>query len=706
MRTIKHTFCRICEPACPLQAELDQEGEVVSLKPSPANPLGGIPCNKGLNFLDVHNDPDRLNWPLKRKNDKIAASAEFDRVDWDAALSEIAEKIQALQNEYGNNAVAIYAGNPLAFDSRAMTLIGPLAETLGSSMFFSAGTQDCTNKFAASASMYGTVINFIPDLTHTDYLLCIGANPKVSHWTSISVPNDSGKILKNIKARGGKVTFVNPRKIESSTESTGETLQIKPDTDAFFMAALSNEIYQLDGFDIANLRRYGKNVDAYLNFIADWSADKVENVTGIAAAEIRQVASDIVAANSAACYLSTGVNQGRQGTLSCWLSEMLNFATGNLGKEGGTYKASQLFPSQPMPAVLHEVDSPYGKIPIGASMMPGVLLADLIERQEIRAVLCLGGNPLLSMGGEQSLTDAFAKLDLLVCADISPNLTSEYADYVLPAADWLEREDITAYPLLTGTQLIPSVQYTEAVAAPAHERRTDWWIVSRILQALNKPSQLDDPEHRDGFKFVDMMLAAQGLSVEVIKSKPYQIALIEQTPKAELYQTSVLHEDGKIDCFPENFRKYGLYERFETIWSELEQEPADRLKLISMRTPHMHNSWMANSPHMRGGHFSENRLCMSPADASMRGLVDGDRIKVSNPNGEIECRLELRPDLRTGAVSMSHGYGHTKASKLGVASKKPGQNCNRLLPTGAQTYEPLSHMSWMCGVPVVVERLV
>lgn len=706
MGAVKKTFCRICEPACPLQAELDQSGDVVQLKPDPGHPLGGIPCNKGLNFLDVHNDPDRLNWPLKRTNAKSAGSAEFERVEWEDALSEIAEKTQELQREFGKDAVAFYVGNPLAFDARATVIIPQLAATLGSNMLFSAGTQDCTNKFVTSTSMYGGMVNFIPDLAHTDYLLCIGANPKVSHWTFISVPNDSGKILKNIKARGGKVTFVNPRKIESSTDATGETLQIKPDTDVFFLAALSNEIYKLGGFDNENLQQHGSNIDAYLGFIERWTADKVADVTGIAAEQIRQVASDMVAANSAACYLSTGVNQGRQGTLSYWLSEMLNFATGNLGREGGTYKSTQLGEPQPMPPVLHELDSPYGKIPLGASMMPGVLLADYIERQEIRAVICLCGNPLLSMGGgENPMTAAFDKLDMLVCIDINPNLTTERADYVLSASDWLEREDITGYPLYTGTQLIPSVQYTEAVVPPKHDRRSDWWILSRLLQKLNLPSQLDDEDHRNGFKVLDGMLATRGLSIEQVKSQPYQTALMESAPKDELYQTCVLHEDGRIDCYPDSFRKYGLFERLEKIWLELKQEPDDLIKIISMRTPHMHNSWMANSPVMRGGNRSENCLRMCPSDASKRGLLDGERVKVSNENGELECRLEVRDDLRPGAVAMSHGYGHRQASKLGVASKKPGENCNRLMPAGESAYEPLSHMSWMCGVPVEVARL-
>lgn len=706
MSTTKHTFCRICEPACPLQAELDNSGEVIALRPDPGHPLGGIPCNKGVNFLDVHRDSDRLNWPLKRKNPKSQQNAEFERIDWDNAIIEVAQKIKEIQKEFGNDAVAIYGGNPIAFDSRSMTVVNQFAAAVTGNMFFGAGTQDCTNKFVTATAMYGCNVTFIPDLPHTDYLLCIGANPKISHWTFVGVPNDGGKILKDIKSRGGKVAFVNPRKIESSTDVTGETLLIKPDTDVYFLAALSNEIYRCGGFDDINLRLHGKNVDHYLRFIQRWTPDKVADVTGISAEDIRQVAKDMMAANSAACYLSTGVNQGRQGTLSYWLSEMLNFATGNLGRQGGTYKAEQLGAPLPEQPVQHEWQSPYGKIPIGASKIPGVLLSDLIERGNIRAVICLSGNPALSVGGgEQQLTKAFSKLDMLVCVDISPNLTSEYADYILPAADWLERADISGFTLFTGTQLVPHVHYSDAIVAPKHERRTDWWILSRLMQALDVPSPLDDVDHREGFKTLDAMLATQELSIEKVKSQPWMTSLLEQQRKDALYETCLLHEDGKIDCYPASFSQHGLFDRVDKIWSELVDEPDNLLKLISMRTLHMHNSWMANVPAMRSGNLAENRLRMCLADAESRGLMDGEHVKVFNENGELECRIEIRDDLRTGAVAMSHGYGHKKASRLSLASQKPGQNCNRLMPVGAETYEPLSHMSWMCGVPVNVERL-
>ena len=513
--------------------------------------------------------------------------------------------------------------------------------------------------------------------------------------------------LKDIKSRGGKVRFVNPRRIEASTPETGDTIQIKPDTDVYFLAGISNEIYQKSGFDEVLLAKYGRNVDQYKSFISEWPIERVASVTGLSEEEIRQVAEEIITARSAAVYLSTGVNQGRQGTLSFWLTEMLNFATGNLGKEGGTYKARGLSEPMPEPTVTHEFETADGSLPLGGlGALPAVLMPDMMEAGEIKGLISIAGNPLMSMSGEERIRRGFEGLEFILGIDILPNDTLEMADIIMPATDWLEREDITGFAAFTGTQLKPNVVYTEAMVEPAHERRTDWWIGARLMQALGLPSPLDEPDHDNGWKMINMLLGTHDLSVEKLREQPHQVAQLEEYPKNSLFERSLLHKDKKIDCCPSILAEYGLFERFETLLEELKNEPKDQLKLISMRTTHMHNSWMSNVDKMRHGNLSENALRIGLEDAESRGLFDGDQVKLSTEYGELTCRLEIRDDLRQGVVAMSHGYGQSAARNLVIASSRPGTNYNRILPTGCKTYEPLSYMSWMCGVPVRLEKVV
>ena len=705
MTTEKQTFCRICEPNCTMLVESNEAGEPTKLKPYPNHPLGGKPCNKGLNFLSVHKDPDRLNWPLKRTNGKNEFPAEFERITWDQALSEIAERLRASQKAYGPNSVATYTGNPLGFDIRALTSVYSFASHLGSSMEFTAGTQDCCNKNIATTAMYGGLSFLVPDLHHTDYLLCLGANPKASHWTLVEVPNDSGEILKNIKRRGGTVTFVNPRKLEISTPETGETVQIKPDTDVYFLAALSHEIERLGGFDEAKLSKYGEHVTQYLSFIRACDPERILPVTGISRSQVTEIAEGMISATSAAVYMATGVNQGRQGVLSCWLVEMLNFATGNLGREGGTYMPNGLTEPMATPIFINEIESVDGMLPKTPFAPPATLLPDWIESGDIRCLISTGGNPVMSCGGGPGLRNAFSQLDLMVAIDILPTVTTESADYVLPATDWLEREDVTAFSANLRTQLIPNIQYTEAIAEPAFERKTDWWIHAKLLQALDVASPLDSETHQDGWELVNLLLSAHGLSKDLVKEAPHQMVFLGDLPKDSVFERALVNPEGRIDCYPRAFVSSGLFERFETVLEELQKEPPDILKLISMRTTHMHNSWLMNVPSLRSGALAEQRLRISPEDAAARELHQGSRVRLYNDFGDLECRIDIRDDLGPGVVAMTHGFGNRDAHRLSIASHAPGVNVNELIAMGPRSYEPLSYMSWMTGIPVRIELI-
>jgi formate dehydrogenase len=708
MTSRKHTFCRICEPACPLVAELDDGGKVVRLVPDAGHPCGGIACHKGLSYLDVHRDPDRIGWPLKRRNERTQARGEFERVDWDAALGDIGARLQQLQEKHGRDAVAFYLGNPGAFNSTGLLLSTPFQDSMGTRMRFCSSTLDTTNKFSAAAAIYGSYGSFmIPDFYNTDYLLVLGSNPKVSRWTILSAPNNMD-MVKQIRERGGKVRFVNPRQTESSTAETGPTLRIKPGTDVYFLAAVLHEIGHRRGFDEAMLERWGRNVDRLRAFVERYPPERVSPVTGLEVAAIREVAAELMAARSAAVYMATGVNQSRQGVLCSWLVEMVNFVTGNLGREGGTHRSNGLFNHCPPAGKMQQVATSLGTLevpdPFGYLALPATLLPDLIENGDIRALIVFAGNPLLSAGGEERLRGAFEKLELMVSLDIYRSATAEMSDYVLPTTDWLERADVNI--LGDGMQPVPYVQYTDAVEAPAGERRSEWWILSRLQQFMGLPSALDaNPDQREGLDILQGVLGVRGLTIEAMRQAPHQTVTFPQEPRNTVFERCLQHPDKKVDCCPPAFDQAGLLERCESMFADFANEPADVLRLVTLRTTHMHNSWLSNSARFRHGRQALNPLHMCEADAAARGLHDGDAVRVSTRYGEVETRLVIDDDLRAGAVAMSHGYGHHAAFGLSVATRKPGANYNRLMPSGPGISEPLSHMSWLSAVPVQVNRI-
>lgn len=703
----KYTFCRICEPACPLIAEFNNDGDLTQLRPNLEHPCGGVACHKGLSFLEIHNDVDRLNWPLKRTNPRTQTKGEFVEADWESALSEIGTRLRTLRAKHGPNSVAFYFGNAAAFNAAGLAQIGAFQDAIETKMRFGANTQDAASKVSAAREIYGSSsCLMMPDLYNTHYLLCVGSNPKVSRWTTMSAPNNY-EIVKKILARGGKVRFVNPRKVESSTCETGPTLFIKPGTDVYFLAAVLNQIAAMNGFDDEIISKYGKNVEQLERFVAKFSPERVATITGIEADCIKKIAAEFMAAKSAVVFISLGVSQSRQGVLSCWLAEMINFTTGNLGREGGSYKPTGLFNHFPPTSALQTITTSLGPLslsdPVGYSLLPAALMADLIENGDIRALITVGGNPLLSVGGEERLRQACEKLDTMITVDIYRSATAEISDFVLPATDWLERPDINF--LGSGLQQIPFVQYTDAMTPPAADRKNEWWILSRIAQVIGVPSSLDDPAQQDCSKALDCLLALRGLSIDHVRRQDGQTVIFPEERRDIIYEWCLQHSDAKIDCCPRSFETAGLFERCHTIFRELEQEPPDLLKLVSMRSPYMHNTWFANFERFRRGKHAQNPLNMCASDARARALHNGDAVRVFTDFGSIETQIFINDDLRPGVVAMSHGFGNKRSYGLQVARENPGANYNALMPVGAGTFEPLSYMSWLSGVPVSVENL-
>ena len=692
----KRTFCRVCEPACGLLAELE-DGRLTRLRPDREHPITrGFACNKGLAGLDIHHDPDRVNRPLRRRT-----PGGFEPLPWDQAIDEIADRLRELIRRHGHEALAGYIGNPSAFN----TLLAPASRAffaqLGVRRMFSSGTQDCANKFAGSEAVFGSsTLHPIPDLEHTDYVLLFGENPAVSHMSFLAIA-DPMRVLKDARRRGAVIRFVNPREIESAGPDTGDVVKIRPDTDLYLLAALICEIERTRGFD-ACTERHGKHVNALREFVRRYPPERVAQVTGIDADQIGQLAAEFADAPSASLHMSTGVNMGRQGTLAYWLLHMLSFVTGNLDKRGGNVLSEGFYLSAKAGRRRFEDgfrDSPHGVLRKGT--LPGNLLASEIQdaEQPIRALFVVAGNPILSIAGEEELRKAFADLELLVVVDLYRSATGELADYVLPATDMFERADVNLTGL--GLQHRPWIQYTEAVVAPQHERREEWWIFARLAQALGLKSPLDRGES-DLFGRIDHMLKTRGHSLDELRRSPFGIDFGPHDP-GRFFEQHLQTADRKVDCCPPAFAT--ALEWAEQHFVALAAEPPDQLKLITKRDRFMHNSWYANVPQMKRGDRATNYLFMHPDDAAARDLESGARVRVSNPFGSLEVELRCSDDLVRGAVAMTHGWGNAGTGGMRFAQSTPGANPNRLLPSGPGSFEALSSQAHMTGIPVEVAAL-
>ena len=218
--------------------------------------------------------------------------------------------------------------------------------------------------------------------------------------------------------------------------------------------------------------------------------------------------------------MGTGGNMGRQGTPVYWLLQMLNFVTGNLGRPGGGLLRPNLDPRK----LDRELPDPFFDSPVGPvrhvwGHVPGNLLADYITAPDepLRALIVIGGNPVMAIPGEDRLRAAFPQLELIVTIDLYRSATAELSDYVLPASDWLERADLRG----GGIAMVPTTQYTDAIVEPIGERAEEWWILARIEQELGRRRRSTAPASSDPDSIIDAMLCgASAPPVDELRALP------------------------------------------------------------------------------------------------------------------------------------------------------------------------------------------
>ena len=709
MTDTKYTFCRICEATCGLAVEVDNN-TINNIQPDTSHPVSkGYACVKGLSLAKFVNSPDRITQPLKRIDGQLQP------ITWDQAISEIAGKLKAIHQQHGGPSIGLYVGNPIGFNLWTNTITTGFLKGVGSDKLFTAGTQDCTNKFATADRIYGSYMRqTFPDIDHTNMLIALGSNPVISKMSFIHLPHPADRI-QAIEQRGGKVVWVNPRKTESA-KRCGEHLAIRPNTDVFFMLSFLHEVIAQGGVDKARVKQFTEGFDQLALLAEHWSAEKTAPVTRIPADTLKQLVKDYLAADGAAIYSSTGVNQGSFGTLTVWLQEAINAITGNLDKRGGTLMGK---PPLDLPDTTEPQYSRINNTPYISGIIPAGIMADeILEPGEgqVRALFVNAGNPILSCANSQRQADAFKQLELMVSIDLFRNETSEYADYVLPGLHFLERADIPFY-FLSGMGVTPDrfFHYTDPVLAPPGEARNEALIFRQIASAAGLPLfdskwlqfALDAGEKLSGLpgckenaepRFYSLLGRQSGIgNLKKWRQKPHG-ELLEANQPGDYLNKRMQEHNHRIQLAPKEFieRAQGLQVFFD------KEKNSQGLRLISKRERFSHNSWTHNLKNFVKGSRNTNYLYIHPQDAQQLNLQEGQLAEVSANEASIVVPVKIDSDFSPGTVSVPHGWGHQEAPGLSIAQKTQGANVNILASDGPNAIEPVSGMSQLTGIPVAI----
>ena len=693
------TFCRLCEAFCGMVARVE-DGRVVHIGPDRQNPHSqGHICIKGPAIAEIAYDPDRVTQPLKR----VGGPGEFAPVSWDEALDDIAARLTRVIERDGQGAVATYFGNPGAFSTDTFMSSQWFLQRLGSRKFYTAGTQDSTSRHLASYILYAVAFrNCIPDLPHCDFLLVIGANPLVSHGGLLTAPQVRHD-LDAIAARG-RVVVIDPRRTE--TAERYEHLAIRPNTDVWLLAAMLRTVFEEGLADTDFLTAHTEGAAELRAAVAGVSLQEASARTGIAADVIRQLAHDFAAVPRAAIYSRVGLCRGTFSTLANLLVDALNISAGKFARPGGSVFGA--FPLKGGPEPLQgygEERTRIGDIPIVAGMMAAAVLADdILEPGEgqVRAMMLVAGNPVLSAPGGERLEEALQSLDLLFSIDLYVTESNRSAHYVLPSATFLEKEDI---PLIGLSHMPrPFIQHAPPVVPKIGEAREELEIFAALARRMGlgsivpggldlTPLQMVDMGLRLG-PLGDQMGERPGLSLATLAEHPHGV-MLELPLSYDGWQAHIAHPDGRIRLWhpilAQEFERFALARR----------EPDDpRLRLFSRRALKSMNSWMHNPDKLARSQVPE--LLLHPDDAAARGVATGDLVTVQSDAGAVTVTARVTPDVVRGSVCYPHGWGH-KGGWRG-ANGRPGVNINVLLPRGPGAVERVSGTAFIDGVPVEVER--
>ncbi len=712
----------------------------------------GFLCPKGTALKQLDADPDRIRTPQIRRGDT------WHDATWDEAFAEIEARLLPIIERDGRDAVGVYMGNPSAHNLANLVYNRVLNQSLGTKNLFSASTVDQMPKQVSAGLMFGAALTVpVADIDHMDYLVIMGANPYASNGSLMTAPDFPGR-LERLRERGGRVVVIDPRRSQTA-EKADEHLFIRPGTDAHFLFGVVNVLLAEGLVTLGRCEGLVDGLDQIERLAPTFTPEVVAPVCGIDAETIRKVARNLATTERAGVYGRIGTCTQEFGTTASWLVDVVNILAGNLDREGGMMFT---LPATAAGSIggggggkgrgvrFGRRHSRVRQLPEFFGEYPVATLADEIETPgegQIRALITVAGNPVLSTPDSGRLDAAFASLEFMVSIDIYRNETTKHADVILPSPRVLTKGhyDLALYSLavrnvanyspplvdLVGDEqpewetmlrlaAVVAGQGSSAAAAAALDDFALLTVVQKGVTRSGSPIEGRDPGElvealspngrRGPERVLDFMLRTGaygdqfgaagyegGLSLAVLEANPHGVDLGALQPRLpDVLKTP----SGKIEIAPDVI----VADVEARLIPSLDRRTDGELVLVGRRDLRSNNSWMHNIEILVKGK-PRCTLQIHPDDARRLGVTDGAVTRVRSRVGVVELPAEVTDGIMTGVVSIPHGWGHDmNGADMAVAERYAGVNSNVL--TDGELMDPLSGNSVLNGIPVTVEALV
>jgi len=641
------TDCTLCYHSCGTRVTVEN-GNAVKIRGLASHPLNkGRLCPKGANALDVVYSPERLRKPLKRRN------GDFEEISWDQALDEIAEKLTRLKEAFGPQVFGLFCGSIGVENLEMSTLVHLLRSGYGSPNFFSVESICYRMRIRTRQMTFGRYPTEEPD---SNLYLLWGHNPDQSDFPLKF-------FMKNNVKKGAKVVVIDPKRIPIA-DKADMYLKIRPGTDGALALAMMHVIVEENLYDRDFIDRHTTGFDKLVPHVKPYTPEWAEEVTWIAADDVRALARLFATTRGASIFQGTCTqDQTANGTQNSRAFAVLQTITGNINVPGG-------WVTSPPPRFGHPGYSVEGE-PLGGDRYP--LFVDLWGRKapygivtmvpesipdKLKAFLVIGGNPLVSMPDSSRFKAAFEKLDLLVVHELFLTETARAAHYVLPACSHLEKWGI-AYTYNV-CHCLPFLMLRKKCIEPLGESRSEWRFLTGLGRRLgigeNFPWATEE-------EFVSFMIEPSGFSFDcLLNEKPEGTFYAEKT--YENPEGFFRTPSGKIEIYSDTLEQAG----FSPLPSYLEPErgPVRGDKAFRDEYPLILSVGNRNLYYTHSQHHHVEALRkrsphplaeMGPETAAEYDIADGDPVVVETNRGKVKMKASVDDRVAEGVVLVPHGWG-------------------------------------------------
>jgi formate dehydrogenase len=733
--------CILCECNCGIVVQLD--GRTLSkIRGDKSHPASqGYTCNKALRLDHYQNNRARLTTPMRRRPD-----GSYEEIDWDTAISEIAEGFARIRDTVGGDKIFYYGGGGQG-NHLGGAYSGAFLKALGARYRSNALAQEKTGEFWVDSQLYGGHTR--GEFEHAEVSVFVGKNP----WMSQSFPR-ARTVLQDIAKDPDRAMIVIDPVITDTAKLADFHLRVRPGTDAWCLAALAAVLVQENLCDEAFLAEHVTGTEPVRQALGAVDVDDFATRCGVDADLLRAAARRVAAASSVSVFEDLGIQQAPNSTLCSYLNKMLWILTGNFGKRGGQHLHSTFAPLFGSGGVGR---TPVTGAPIIAGLVPSNVVAQEIltdHPDRFRAMIVESSNPAHSVADSAAVRDALSALELLVVVDVAMTETARLAHYVLPAASQFEKAEATFFNLEFPHNTF-HLRHPLLQPAPGTLPEPEIW--ARLVRALGVVDDAElQPLRRAATEGLDAytqaFFTAVGANPALGRVLPYVLydtlgptlpdglagaaALWGLAQKAALTYPEAVRRAGHADgnalftailASPSGltFTEHEYADDWDLIshadhrialtipelLEDLKALASGPSPLTSAEFPIVlsageRRAFTANDIFRDPGwrkRDADGALRLSVQDADVLGLADGDRAKITTAAGCAEASVEVSAAMLPGHAALPNGFGLDFVAADGSAVV-PGVAPNAL--TSADWRDAYAGTPWHKHVPARIEAVV